>query len=130
MKKIAFSVIALSLFIGNAYASNPINGCEIKKQNVQRQLDYAKAHNNHYRVKGLERALSNIEQHCTPEKVVENTRMEILEKQREVEERELELREAQFKDNLNKITKKENKLAEAKAELKELENELELLTKK
>lgn len=130
MKKFIFAAITFSLMASHVYADNAVNGCEIKKQNIQEQIDYAKANNNPHRVQGLERALQNVEQYCTPEKVVENTRIEILEKQREVEERELELREAQFKDNMNKITKLENKRDEAKKELKALEDEMALLTGK
>lgn len=113
----------------NAYANTSVNGCEIKKQNIQRQIEYAKAHGNQYRLQGLERALQNVERYCTPEKVVENTRLELREKQLDVKERELELQEAQLKGDADKIAKRENKLAEAKIELKELENELNLLTK-
>lgn len=130
MKKIAFTLITLSIMMGNAYAGTSINGCEIKKQNIQRQMEYAKVHGNQYRIQGLERALQNVERDCTPDKVVENTRLELREKQLDVKERELELKEAQRKGDTDKITKRENKLAEAKAELKELEEELSLLTQK
>lgn len=129
MRKIFFAVIAFSMVASNAYANTSVNGCEIKKQNIQRQIEYAKAHGNQYRLQGLERALQNVERYCTPEKVVENTRLELREKQLDVKERELELQEAQLKGDANKIAKRENKLAEAKIELKELENELNLLTK-
>ncbi|HCH49266.1 TPA: DUF1090 domain-containing protein [Escherichia coli] len=129
MRKIFFAVIAFSMVASNAYANTSVNGCEIKKQNIQRQIEYAKAHGNQYRLQGLERALQNVERYCTPEKVVENTRLELREKQLDVKERELELQEAQLKGDADKIAKRENKLAEAKIELKELENELNLLTK-
>lgn len=129
MRKLLFTAIALSMITSQAYANTSVNGCEIKKQNIQRQMEYAKTHGNQYRLQGLERALQNVERYCTPDKVVENTRLELREKQLDIKERELELKEAQLKGDADKIAKRENKLAEAKAELKELENELNLLTK-
>ncbi|MBQ0213636.1 DUF1090 domain-containing protein [Proteus vulgaris] len=129
MKKVLFTAIALTLSVSSAYANTSINGCEIKKQNIQKQMEYAKAHGNQYRLQGLERALQNVERYCTPEKVVENTRLELREKQLDVKERELELKEAQLKGDTDKIAKQERKLAEEKAELKAIEDELNLLTK-
>ncbi|HEJ9487427.1 MULTISPECIES: DUF1090 domain-containing protein [Proteus] len=129
MKKLLFTAITLSLLASNAYADRPANGCEIKKQNIQKQMEYAKAHGNQYRIQGLERALQNVERYCTPEKVVENTRLELREKQLDVKERELELKEAQLKGDADKIAKQERKLAEEKADLKAIEAELNLLTK-
>ncbi len=130
MKKYIFTALILSLTASYASAGTAVNGCDIKKQNIQRQIDYAKMHGNQYRVQGLERALNKVERYCTPEKVVEDTRLELREKQVEVKERELELKEAQLKGERDKITKREDKLAQAKAELKAAEEELELLTKK
>ncbi|HIU63916.1 MAG TPA: DUF1090 family protein, partial [Candidatus Avacidaminococcus intestinavium] len=46
-----------------------------------------------------------------------------------IKERELELKEAQLKGDTDKIAKQERKLAEEKAELKAIEDELNLLTK-
>ncbi|NBM53314.1 DUF1090 family protein [Proteus sp. G2669] len=129
MKKALFTAIALTLSVSSVYANTSINGCEIKKQNIQKQMEYAKAHGNQYRLQGLERALQNVERYCAPEKVVENTRLELREKQLDVKERELELKEAQLKGDTDKIAKQERKLAEEKAELKAIEDELNLLTK-
>ncbi len=129
MKKLLFTAVALSLLTSHAYADRLTNGCEIKKQNIQKQMEYAKIHGNQYRIQGLERALQNVERYCIPEKVVENTRLELRQKQLDVKERELELKEAQLKGDTDKITKQERKLAEEKAELKALEDELNLLTK-
>lgn len=56
-------------------------------------------------------------------KVVENTRLELREKQLDVKERELELKEAQLKGDADKIAKQERKLAEEKADLKAIAGE-------
>lgn len=61
MKKYIFTAIILSLTASYASAETAVNGCDIKKQNIQRQIDYAKMHGNQYRVQGLERALNKVE---------------------------------------------------------------------
>jgi Protein of unknown function (DUF1090). len=40
-------------------------GCAAKKQEIERQIDYAKAHGNQHRVNGLETALSEVNRNCT-----------------------------------------------------------------
>ncbi|MDR2989825.1 MAG: DUF1090 domain-containing protein, partial [Providencia alcalifaciens] len=59
------SILALFLVNNSAMAGNSSQGCEIKKQKIETQLKYAKAHGNTYRVNGLERALENVNRYCT-----------------------------------------------------------------
>ena len=38
--------------------------CEIKKEKLTEQMQYAKKYNNTYRINGLKRALDNLEKKC------------------------------------------------------------------
>lgn len=69
MKKYIFTAIILSLTASCHQQKQRLMVVTSKKQNVQRQIDYAKMHGNQYRVQGLERALNKVERYCTPEKV-------------------------------------------------------------
>ncbi|CAI0997156.1 Uncharacterised protein [Serratia grimesii] len=99
------------------------NGCTIKAQNIQQQIDYATQHGNTQRVAGLKKALNEVQTHCTPASLQADRQKKIDEKQRKVTERQQELKEAQQTGNLEKVAKKQKKLAEAQAELKQAQAE-------
>lgn len=63
----SFAIVAISMLSVQAFAYDE-KTCQIKKQKIQEQLVYAKKHNNSYRVRGLERALANVERKCTASK--------------------------------------------------------------
>jgi len=94
-------------------------GCEAKRQNIERQLDYARLHNNSNRVAGLERALSKVNAYCTDEGLRSERKHYVLKKERKVEERRDELAEAQASGRADKIVTKQRKLENAQAELNE-----------
>ena len=56
-------LIAVSLFSVQAFADDA-RSCEIKKQKLEQQLVYAKKYNNTYRIRGLERAIANVNMKC------------------------------------------------------------------
>lgn len=60
----SFAIVAISMLSIPAFAYDE-KTCQIKKQKIQEQLVYAKKHNNSYRVRGLERALANVDRKCT-----------------------------------------------------------------
>ncbi|MCS3429482.1 DUF1090 domain-containing protein [Klebsiella sp. BIGb0407] len=92
-------------------------GCEAKRQNIERQLDYARLHNNSYRAAGLERALSKVNTYCSDEELRAKRKYDIVKKEQEVEERRHELAEAQAIGRTDKIIHKQWKLENAQAEL-------------
>ncbi len=126
MKKILLFPLAIALSFGSAaaFAAQTKNGCEIKKQKIQTQIDYAKKHNNPYRVAGLEEALANVETYCTPESLYRDSQKKVTEKENDLKERELDLQEAKNKGDTDKIRKRERKLREAQDELAEAKEEL------
>ncbi|TQI82378.1 uncharacterized protein DUF1090 [Serratia fonticola] len=111
-------LLALPLFALSAFSQAAVETCATKAQDIQTQIDYATQHGNTHRVAGLEKALSEVQAHCTEAGLAADRQKKIAEKQSKVAEREQELKEAQQTGKADKIAKKQKKLAEAQAELK------------
>ncbi|WAM51802.1 DUF1090 domain-containing protein [Halomonas venusta] len=94
---------------------------------LRQQLEHAQEHDNQHRVRGLQRALHSIEEHCTNEQVLAEAAEEVRESQEEVRERELALEEALGEGDEDDIQKRREKLAEAVRELEEHTEELDSL---
>ena len=103
--------------------------CKEKERQIERRMEYARAHNNMHQLQGLEIALSKIKAYCDGEDEIEKSQLNVQEKQLEVRERELELQEAIADGKQDKILKRERKLADAVAELQEAQDELDALLK-
>lgn len=95
--------------------------CQEKEQNIQREISYAEKHDNQHRIDGLKKALSEVRAHCTDSKLRADHQEKIAEQKEEIAERKQDLVEAKQKGDADKIAKRERKLAEAQAVLKELE---------
>ncbi|MDM4208900.1 DUF1090 domain-containing protein [Klebsiella spallanzanii] len=128
MKKIKTALTYLTIISAfssfGAYAANELKGCAAKEQQIQQQIDYATKHGNNHRISGLEKALSELRQNCTDEKLTQERKNKISEKEKKVTERMTELNQAKETGNADKINKKEKKLQEAKSELLEAQSEL------
>lgn len=90
------------LMVSGASAAGP-GGCEYKRQQVERQIDYARAHNNTHRVAGLQEALREINVNCTDNSLLEKKKNRVAEKQRKVTERLQELEQARETDEHKKL---------------------------
>lgn len=101
-----------------------LGGCEYKRLQVERQIDYARMHNNFHRVAGLQEALREINVNCTENGLLEKKRKRVAEKQRKVTERLQELEQARETGERKKIVKKQKKLNEALVELDEARGDL------
>ncbi|EEG5674929.1 DUF1090 domain-containing protein [Salmonella enterica] len=99
-------------------------GCEYKRQHLEREIDYAQAHNNHHRVAGLQEALRQVDEHCTDNQLLRRKENKVAKKQRKVEERLRELEQARASGKREKIASKQAKLDEAREELAEARREL------
>lgn len=115
------SVICAS---GFSYADTSSRGCELKIQNIKKQIEYAKSHDNSYKVAGLERALENTEKYCTDDSLRKDLNSDIAKKQRKVEERTEDLKKAQLKGDAKKVANKQKKLDKAQEELKQAQDSL------
>ncbi|CAX61380.1 Uncharacterized protein EbC_38490 [Erwinia billingiae Eb661] len=123
MKKIIL-LTSLLMVLGSAQAAEPATGCSAKRAEVVEQIKYADAHGNSSQKAGLEKALKEIDQHCTNEGLLADRQQRVSEKQAKVAEREADLREAQASGNSKKIAKQQKKLDSANEELKDAQAQL------
>ncbi|AFE60205.1 DUF1090 domain-containing protein [Rahnella sp. WP5] len=117
----ALTLVPALLFTTAAFAAPQPESCVTKQQEIQKQIDEARAHKNQNRVDGLEKALRENKAHCTDAGLKAENQKRVEEKREKVAEREQELKEVQAKGDHEKIIKKQQKLEEAKSELKEAE---------
>lgn len=113
--------LCYSFMVSDAIAG--YEGCEYKRQHLERQIDYAQAHNNYHRVAGLQEALRQVDEHCTDNQLRRRKETKVAEKQRKVEERQRELEQARASGKREKIANKQAKLDEAREELTEARRE-------
>lgn len=106
--------------LGSVMAGTTSGGCEGKRQDIEKQIVFAQSWGNQYRVKGLQKALSELNAHCTDEGLRQERESDIRKKERKVEERRQELAEARAEGREKKIRDKQEKLEEAQEELSEV----------
>ncbi len=102
-----------------------LTGCAAKKQAITLQLEQARAHGNSNQVAGLEKALSEVEAHCTDASLRKERENKVLEAKHEVSKRQADLDKAMKKGDPEKIDKRKNKLAESRKELQEALDQLD-----
>lgn len=102
-----------------------LTGCAAKKQVITLQLEQARAHGNSNQVAGLEKALSEVEAHCTDAGLRKERENKVLEAKHEVSKRQADLDKAMKKGDPEKIDKRKNKLAESRKELQEALDQLD-----
>lgn len=114
--------VALFSLSGSLLAAESL--CEQKEQDIQREIGMAQKHNNERRVNGLERALTEVREDCSDKKL-EAAHLERINAQKQkVAEREHALKEEREEDHdRDKIAKRQEKLDEARRELKKLQAE-------
>lgn len=105
------------------------DSCDAKRSAIERELTYARGYNNVYRVRGLEKALAEVNTHCSDASIRADLEEDLLDAEEEVREREEDLREAQAKGNPKKIARKQEKLDKAQAELELIRVRLQALKK-
>ncbi|MGR7043429.1 DUF1090 domain-containing protein [Klebsiella aerogenes] len=118
MKKSISSLLALtvlSALMTPALATQ--SGCDAKKHEIQRQLDFARQHNNLSQQAGLQQALAEVNEHCSGAGLQIERENKIAEKEAKVASRQQEYDEAVASGHSHKIEKHRAKLAQAKAEL-------------
>lgn len=129
MKTLSFVALlaACGLFTPFALAADAtaLKGCDAKKANLQTQIDYAKAHNNSHQQAGLQKALDEVNAHCTDASLRQEREQKITEAKHEVAERQADLAEANKKGDADKISKRQAKLAESQKELQDAMSELD-----
>lgn len=98
----------------------PLSGCAAKQAAIEAKLETARSFANEGQVAGLEKALSEVKEHCTEAGLLRENKQKVIDS-----EREKDLRKAMGKGDPEKIEKRKAKLAEARAELEEAKKGLE-----
>lgn len=123
----AVSVALLGLLASTAQAAETtktLTGCAAKRDEIQQQIEHAKAAGNSAQQAGLEKALSEVKNNCTDEQLEKSREQKVLDAQHEVKKRESDLQKAMSKGDPEKIDSRKNKLAEARKELDEAKKQL------
>lgn len=107
-----------------AQQQSSATGCDAKAQHLQRQLEHARAHGNTNRAAGLEKALYDVNTHCTDAGLKAERETRVREKQQKVDERRRELDEAKADGRAEKINKKQQKLNKAEDALRKAQADL------
>ncbi|HEP1894417.1 TPA: DUF1090 domain-containing protein [Kluyvera cryocrescens] len=118
-KTLLSGLVLLSPAFSALAAQQTATGCAAKRQNIEQQIEYARAHGNAHRVEGLSIALSELNANCTDAGLLANRESDVRKKERKVAEARQELAEAQADGRQDKIDKRQRKLAEAQNELQE-----------
>lgn len=121
--KIIYFFLTTLVLAGQAYAA-PVTGCVAKKVEVEKQIAYARDHNNTHQIAGLQKALREIEEHCTDQQLLRQRQLKIEEKKQKVTERQAELEWATESGEPKKIAQKQKKLDRAREELQDAQNAL------
>jgi len=120
MKKEARRALALLMFLTTLAtgAVAQVGGCDAKRQELEQEIAYAKAHGNASRVKGLETALAQVKSNCTDASLQAKDQRKVDAARKKVAEREEDLQKAKSEGKSpRKVADRQRKLDEAHAEL-------------
>lgn len=124
----------LALFTACALLASPLlaaeeqpglTGCAAKRQAISEQIEQARTQGNSDQQAGLEKALSEVTEHCTDAGLRKEREQKVLDARHEVTQRTKDLDKAMKKGDAEKINKRKDKLAESKKELQQALDELE-----
>ncbi|EBD1360702.1 DUF1090 domain-containing protein [Salmonella enterica] len=122
-QRLFFFVTVLLTFSGMAHATSS-TGCTAKRLEVENQISYAREHNNTHQIAGLQKALREINEHCTDPQLMKQRQLKVEEKTRKVAERQAELEQARETGNPKKMAQKQKKLDHAREEFQDTRNAL------
>ncbi|ARU95334.1 DUF1090 domain-containing protein [Tatumella citrea] len=125
----ALSMTLLSLLAINA--ASAAETCADKRAAIENQMSYARQHNNSFQLSGLQKALDEVNAHCTPESVRHDARKDIKQAEKKLADKKQDLREAEddlnqaiARGNSSKIKKYQEKVAEKKQDIEKLNRQL------
>ena len=113
----ALSLTLVSLLTINA--ASAAESCADKRASIEKEISYARQHNNTFKLAGLQKALDEVNTHCTAASVrndaqqaVRKAEKKLSEKQNDLREAEQDLNQAIARDNKSKINKYQEKVTE------------------
>jgi hypothetical protein len=102
-----------------------LTGCAAKKQGIINQIELAKAHGNADQQAGLEKALSEVTDHCTDASLKKERENKVLDARHDVSKRQADLDKAMKQGDADKINKRKDKLAASRKELQDALDEID-----
>ncbi|MDS1141058.1 DUF1090 domain-containing protein [Pusillimonas sp. SM2304] len=114
--------LVLLFGVAPAMAANP--ACERKAVEIAQQIKFAQEANNSQRQRGLEKALSMVQQHCTDAGLIKDQKQDIAEQQEEVDDILEEIQQKESEGRYDKVKKLQRKLEREQKELEVLKQEL------
>jgi len=123
VKSVTFSLLVISSFSFANENCESLIGCAEKTCQVEKQIEIAKKNGNEDKIDGLNKALNEIKNHCSDEKIISDIEDDLSEANEELKEHQADLKEAQS-------DKKSDKIEKYIAKIKEDETEISALKKK
>ncbi|GAA7758013.1 MULTISPECIES: DUF1090 domain-containing protein [Cupriavidus] len=115
---IAIKAFLLGMVLSPMVCAAQTDGCDAKRQSIEREITYAKAHGNAKRVDGLEAALAQMNANCTDAVLRSDAQRKVVAAQKKLAERERDLQEAKANGkSAKKIADRQRKVDEAHVEL-------------
>lgn len=115
---IKMSLLGLALCPVLALAQ--VNTCAAKRDSIAQEIDYAQAHGNTRRVKGLQTAMIQLEAHCSDALLRSHAQKKVADAQKKLDERQKALQAAQADGkSTKKIAERQRKVDQAHAELEQ-----------
>ncbi len=122
-----FSLTTL-LFTHSSFAAQT---CGEKEAALKAQLNIAESHNNAAQVRGIKKALNQVQTHCTAESVRTDAEQDVQKLQRKLDDKHQDLREAKHdlqraisKDDRQKIEKYQREVVEEQHDIATLNQQL------
>ncbi len=104
-----------------------LKGCAAKTCEVKKKIDIAKKHENSNKVDNLQKALDEINENCSDEKIIADIKDDIKKTNKDLEEHKEELEEAKSTGEMDKVDKYTAKIEEDETELIELKSKLDTI---
>ena len=115
---IVIKAFLLGVVLSPMVCAAQTDGCDAKRQSIEREITYAKAHGNAKSVDGLEAALAQMNANCTDAVLRSDAQRKVVAAQKKLAERERDLQEAKANGkSAKKIADRQRKVDEAHVEL-------------
>ncbi len=121
---VALSILAISSFSFANENCEALIGCAEKTCQVEKQIEIAEKNGNDDKVDGLNKALNEIKNHCSDDKIISDIKDDLSKANDELKEHQEELKEAQSEEKSDKIEKYNVKIKEDEAEISALKEKL------
>jgi len=117
-------IVAAALASSAVGAAQPVPGgtCQAKRDDINRSLEEARAKGQKQRARGLERALAEVETHCSDAKLQAEHQRRIQRQEEAVAARERDLKQAELDGSPKKVARRKNKLQEEQVKLQQLKD--------